>query len=595
MNMILKRAGNALLAAAVCWLCSLPGLAASGGDTVIPTNEWINLYSANSTANGQPVQVGAVVAVFDPQGVQCGQFVVSASSKYGLMPCYRDDASTPAVDEGAEPGDTLSFTIDGVAAMPQARSLNSVPVDPDTIVTWTQNLDRWEVDLNAPPQHVYAAPDSATCQGNQPCYFGSEALQDSLNAVADGGLITVLGNHTTSSSLSSGSSGANSVTIEGDGNVAWTGGAGALLAVGPGAVTVKGLTLSCQGDCAGASAFSQSGGALLAYANNITGFGSGYNGSAGTANLRHNWWGAAATGGSVGQDDAFAFRLGAAVAGWSESGALGDSGNGRDAAIAAVDGTGTGVIVSHGRGTAQAPFGKVSGDAAPCSDYYDFFVLGGSTGSTWDVTLPVDDTAGCNANTAGGTPATNKLFLFALTVEGAPDTTCVPGPACWNLYAGTISRDGAAPPFALTAESVSLVMLGSTPAVAGDENGYDPNLITLRRFDAGGSSSWWPALALGLLVLAVLGFARLRSPGGQPTTPGRPAASAPGPISVPSGAALSRGQDAGACYTRQRRMAARPGGVCALRPWVVVDNPGGRISTDRFRLYLELLLSAAAL
>jgi hypothetical protein len=509
MNTTLKKAGGAMLGAMLCWSCWLLALEATGGDAVIPTNEWINLYSASTNANGQSVQVDAVVAVFDPQGVKCGEFVVSTAGEYGMMPCYRDDASTPNVDEGADPGDILSFTIDGVAATSQARSLNGVPLEPSPVVSWSRNLDRWEVDLTVPPHQVYAAPNQPACGGNQPCYVGPSAIQDALNAVVDGGTVMVLGNHTVISSLTSGNGGNQSVIITGGNSVEWTGGAGAFLAVGPGSVTVKGLTLTCQANCAGASAFSQSGGLLLAYANNITGFGTGYIGSGGVANLRHNWWGMGATADSVGQDDALAFRLGATVAGWSEGGALTDSGNGREAIIAAAGGTGQGVIVSHGRGAAQAPFGEVSGDAAPCSDYYDFFVLNASAGSTWDMTVPVDDTTGCDANTAGGTPGTNKLFLFALTAEGAPDTACTPNTACWNLYAGSISRGGGAtPPFALIAESVPAAMLGSTPAVAGDENGAGPTLITLRRFDAGGASGGWPGLSL--LALAVLGCAGLR-------------------------------------------------------------------------------------
>lgn len=308
-----------LLLAAVCWVALATGLAAAPAPDVTPTNEWLNLFSASSTANGQALQVDAVVAVFDPQGVQCGEFVVNTTGKYGMMPSYRDDTTTPDVDEGAEPGDILSFTIDGAAAIPRARSLNGVAVDPDTVVTWTANLNRWEVDLNVPPQHVYAAPDEAACAGNTPCYVGAAAIQDALDAVADGGVVTILGAHVVSSTLISGGAGSQSVTLTGDGSVAWAGGAGALLAVGPGDVTIRGLTLSCEGDCVGASAFSQTGGVLLAYANNITGFGAGYSGAGGTANLRHNWWGAAATAGSVGQDAAFAFRLGATMVGWSRT------------------------------------------------------------------------------------------------------------------------------------------------------------------------------------------------------------------------------------------------------------------------------------
>ena len=106
-------------------------------DGVTPTNQWVNFFSANTTFLGEPVPVGAVIAAFDPDGVQCGEFTVVEEGKYGLMPCYRDDATTPDVDEGAEPGDVITFTINGLPALPSG---------PDNPV-WTSHGDRWEVDL----------------------------------------------------------------------------------------------------------------------------------------------------------------------------------------------------------------------------------------------------------------------------------------------------------------------------------------------------------------------------------------------------------------------------------------------------------------
>ncbi|HSN78223.1 MAG TPA: CARDB domain-containing protein [Anaerolineae bacterium] len=114
---------------------------------VSPTNQWINLYGSHVLVNGEPAPVGAVVRVFDPQGVQCGAFLVGVASRYGVMPCYRDDATTPDRDEGAEPGDILSFTVDGELAAAGPRSFNGASVPSSTSVSWTQNLDRWEVDL----------------------------------------------------------------------------------------------------------------------------------------------------------------------------------------------------------------------------------------------------------------------------------------------------------------------------------------------------------------------------------------------------------------------------------------------------------------
>jgi hypothetical protein len=111
--------------------------------------EWVNFFSANTTYLDQPVPVGAMIAAFDPQGVQCGATPVAEEGKYGLMPCYRDDQMT-AEDDGADPGDVISFTINGLPATPMPISLNGTPVPPWTRVTWTRFGDRWEVDLRVP-------------------------------------------------------------------------------------------------------------------------------------------------------------------------------------------------------------------------------------------------------------------------------------------------------------------------------------------------------------------------------------------------------------------------------------------------------------
>ena len=104
-----------------------------------PAPEWVDFFSANTTFLGQPVPVGAVIAAFDPQGVRCGQRTVEFEGKYGVLPCYRDDATTPE-DDGADPGDVISFTINGLPA----EALG--PDDP----IWTNNGDRREVDLEVP-------------------------------------------------------------------------------------------------------------------------------------------------------------------------------------------------------------------------------------------------------------------------------------------------------------------------------------------------------------------------------------------------------------------------------------------------------------
>lgn len=113
MSVMGKKTAALILIAALSGLLWLLGLGISLGGEVKPSNLWINLYSENTTADGQPAAAGAVVAVFDPDGVQCGEYSIVQAGLYGVMPCYGDDPDTSDVDEGAEPGDVLSFTIDG--------------------------------------------------------------------------------------------------------------------------------------------------------------------------------------------------------------------------------------------------------------------------------------------------------------------------------------------------------------------------------------------------------------------------------------------------------------------------------------------------
>lgn len=116
------------------------------GDDVTPTTEWINLYSTDSTWNGEKLPVGSRVAVLDAQGTRCGEFEVTQEGWYGYMPCYRDDPMT-ALDEGASVGEELHFTVDGEEATATAMTLNGISTPSSTLVTWTATGDRWEVKL----------------------------------------------------------------------------------------------------------------------------------------------------------------------------------------------------------------------------------------------------------------------------------------------------------------------------------------------------------------------------------------------------------------------------------------------------------------
>jgi hypothetical protein len=104
---------------------------------VHPTPLFVDFYGENSTLGGQSLPVGAVVRAYDPDGVLAGRAEVAVSGWY-LMPVYGDDSQT-GLDEGAEAGDTITFTINGQAAAPQG---------PDAPV-WTSSGERLRVELEA--------------------------------------------------------------------------------------------------------------------------------------------------------------------------------------------------------------------------------------------------------------------------------------------------------------------------------------------------------------------------------------------------------------------------------------------------------------
>ena len=102
---------------------------------VQPTNEWVSFYCDQNLYQGIPLPVGSVVDAYDPDGDHVGSWMVSEAGKYGFMPVYRDDFTTEE-DDGADPGDLISFYINGQ------------PATADGPRVWTQNGDRFLVCLN---------------------------------------------------------------------------------------------------------------------------------------------------------------------------------------------------------------------------------------------------------------------------------------------------------------------------------------------------------------------------------------------------------------------------------------------------------------
>lgn len=147
----MRSAGGLAWLIVLIWLLALVGAQADG---VTPTTEWINLYGMESTWNGEPLPVGATVAVFRPDGVKCGEMVVTVEGWYGLLPCYGEAAEPLRVKtrslsetDAQSANGGLTFTVNGFPAGATPVSLNGVPVPPSTTVTWTATGDLWQVNL----------------------------------------------------------------------------------------------------------------------------------------------------------------------------------------------------------------------------------------------------------------------------------------------------------------------------------------------------------------------------------------------------------------------------------------------------------------
>jgi len=117
---------------------------------VTPTNEWVDFWSDSTVFLDHPVLVGDVITAHDPSGAVCGVFVVHTRGSYGLMHVYRDDSSTPE-DEGARPGEQITFSINGYPA---------IALGPDDPV-WTSNGDSWKVNLSAVREATMTIPLNA--------------------------------------------------------------------------------------------------------------------------------------------------------------------------------------------------------------------------------------------------------------------------------------------------------------------------------------------------------------------------------------------------------------------------------------------------
>jgi hypothetical protein len=154
----------------------LTALTLTQADGVPQTCEWVNLYSTNSTFDGQPIPAGTTVAVFRADGTKCGEFDVTVDGWYGLMPCYGEQkspeqslrvgsiaGSSAAAEASAAAGDHLSFTVDGFPAEAEVITFNGKSVPESTPVTWSANGDLWQVDLRVRSCPVGGRSMEASC------------------------------------------------------------------------------------------------------------------------------------------------------------------------------------------------------------------------------------------------------------------------------------------------------------------------------------------------------------------------------------------------------------------------------------------------
>jgi len=125
-----------ILLLCLAWLL-VAAQAAQSDEELHPTPWFVDFLGEQSTLDGQPLPVGTVVRAYDPTGVLAGRVEVTLSGWY-LVPVYGDDPMTE-LDEGAEPGDTIIFTVDEYPA---------VILGPDPPV-WTESGARVHVELRS--------------------------------------------------------------------------------------------------------------------------------------------------------------------------------------------------------------------------------------------------------------------------------------------------------------------------------------------------------------------------------------------------------------------------------------------------------------
>gem|GEM_PF-876647 len=130
--------------------------------TLTPTSMWVDYYcgEAGNFFLGALAPVGSVVEAWTPGGLLVGRRVVVELGQYAFMPVYR--ASSQFNDDGAQTGERISFTINGMPAVATGNTIYPAEYAQEEVcleVRGTQekectlfagwNLVSWNVDTDS--------------------------------------------------------------------------------------------------------------------------------------------------------------------------------------------------------------------------------------------------------------------------------------------------------------------------------------------------------------------------------------------------------------------------------------------------------------
>lgn len=457
------------------------GIEVTGGDAAISANA----FTGNTTA--AVAVTGGSASVTANTGFTSNAIGVAVS---GGTANISSNASWSNNTTGIKVSGSGSANIDGNTINNTTGSYSAVHVDGGSASIGLSAANTF-TGKSSPyaGNGVLVSNGSAVVKGNS---FSRYANSLSVTGGTLDAINNTFTNHTQALNVSGGTAYLGGDTWSERNNI--TGGIAAL--VSGGTAYVKGNTLSTN-----STVFSSGGGMLLAYVNDVSGFTTACSGcSESTTILKHNYWGsndpaAAMPGGLLAAD--WQARLGAPISDWAEgSGSVNLGG-------AQLSGAGLTQVVLHGDGATPTnrPFNNGIDPFVSqlCSDFYDFFTVGGS--GSYDLSIPVDAASSCDYAFSS-----HALYWIPAATDYASDCNAPGNTACWDpLYATkTVGASGRN----LTLNGLTPEELGGTQFVVGDINGMDPTAVELISLQASSRSSgmgWlFSLLGVGVLLGALL-------------------------------------------------------------------------------------------